>query len=1490
MKPIFNIIIFLIVGLSAYCQDPPENFICRIRVKVSADACGSCNHRPIKDVYYGNPDETRIEDIITSWNYSPYNVWQSIAAIIPEGSERIIRWHDNVKDNWITWSFFPDLTKTQPCNFHSSKGTLIWYSAWLNAEVETYDAVKIHSVECEGQTAYNQCIKNPNSNITFNLTADHPYSYSTLYIKAYDDKGVLIKSVYAGNYATSKTFKFSDFGLQNYWGKMVAFEVTTEISYEKLAKRTTGYVFVKPFPAPTLGYSSPKCKGGIDGSINLTFPNEDVSKYVFTINKLTKKENSSDPCGKNKSGVQLSEYEKNRDYCLTGESANVIPYGSNTIIIIDTSSLDKNDGLKGELNAGPYQLQIDSKNGISCIFDTLLDIPDASEVTLTSAAAKNSYSWSGDSKTYQIKGYGSTDTIETIIKDGYPPYRYSTDNGVTYSATTNETTKLISRIAAGDYYIKVLDSHNCRAKDDSVHIILNQPDTITVSGFVVDSVSCHVGNLADAGRHSDGNVQFSVKGGIGPYNITVEGEPTLGTSNNDGIVSLPGFSAKDYNIKVNDKYITDWDTSINVPSHSLLQFDPIADSEKYWPPCIGGNNGSLKVNGHGGKYFEEPEYKFGVIGVSDTIWADEDSITDLEALVSYKIVIKDQLSCHAVQNIIIPQNPNPLAIVLEDTIRPTCNDFENGSATFKGINGLSFADGYEFTLTNVKTHEDEDGRGTSHTFDGLKTGTYEIVIRDQHDCVINDYYRDTIFISEPLPLKIKPTKRPVTRKGANNGYLKTSVSGGNNKYNYEWYHGLSAIEDSLISSGTTDSVSFIEDKGVGDYLFRVKDIYGCNNGAGEDDWLEWETHISEPLEDLTFSVTEHKNVTCNGLSNGRLVIEGKGGWGNNYRYGLQPDKLKYDGEFNNLPAGLYTIYVADESEEVYHDIVEITEPDILQASVAKIIEPKCYKGDNGGFELAVVGGTQPYYVAVDNNDRTQGTRLNGLSANSYNVLVSDSFLCSTSVDVVITQPDSLMVNLINLSQTTCGNATGAISVNCSGGSPAYTYKWQNSDGKDYGTSANLQNLPVGAYRLSYTDTNNCNNLSPWYTISNSDGPLAADTIITPVTCYGYSDGKARIRVEKGIAPYTYKWSTGNETDSVSGLQSGDYFVTITDNLNCNNTLAIGIPTPQVLAVETISAVNPQCYNYSNGSIAIRGQGGTAPYNYNWNNGSGLDSINNLNAGSYTVTVKDANGCLANHSIELENPALLEIDLGTQTTICTGQVVTLDAGSFAGYLWTSDNGLSSNEQVVNLKEQGNYYLKVIDFNGCIAIDTFRIITSNTLLNADFIIKSEAFTGDTVVAVDISWPLPEKVYWEYDTKNISHFSEENYENLIFNKAGTYVITMYATLGECKDNFSHEIIIKPDSKFKSQTIENSEPLIKKFQVLPNPNNGRFKVEIELREITTAHLRLFNNARVINLRKIEGSSEQTVEYDIPGLTPGIYILHLIAGKEQKQLKIIIY
>jgi len=906
------------------------------------------------------------------------------------------------------------------------------------------------------------------------------------------------------------------------------------------------------------------------------------------------------------------------------------------------------------------------------------------------------------------------------------------------------------------------------------------------------------------------------------------------------------------------------------------------------------------MSGQGGKPFGfGGAYKFFIESLSDTVQSNQGILQNLEAT-NYNIRIKDQLGCiDTLNNIKIPQNPHPLQLILLDTIHPTCNSYNDGKADFTHMYGVSLnADTsihqFNYTLTSLdgtpeyfQSHLSVD---TGH-FDQVKKGSYRIEISDKYNCPINYAYSDTIFMSEPDPIKIGTRVKP-SMKGQHNGSIWFNFTGGSKNYIYQLIKNVNAQENTVVVQGTTRDSAFIGGLPSADYWINVTDTCNCTNGYGDNgSWFVSDPiTVSEPDKALSFNVLEHQNVSCNGLSDGGLVIESMGGWGNNFLFGLQPDKLTYDGTFGKLSAGLYTVYIKDELNEVFSDTVRITQPAVLADSIQTINNVSCNGSPDGGFNLNITGGTKPYYLSLDNNgNKTQGTGISGLLANTYNVLVSDSNGCSVPIDVTITQPGPLNIQLDALANTLCGDSTGQISVTCIGGTLGYSYQWLDEKNNTVGTTDIASKLTWGTYKLSLTDAHQCKD-SASYIISNTNGPKVTDAIITPVSCFGYSDGSAKVFVDNGLKPYAYLWPNGQKTDSAVNLSSGTYKVTVTDHNLCPNNAVIYVPSPDSLTIAAISTDNPQCYNYTNGSINITGNGGTPSYAYSWGNGTTTNNNTGLGTGNYSATVTDAHNCKASKTFSLSNPAPLVIDLGGEQTVCTGQTVSIDAGVFSAYNWTSNNGFTSSGRNVKLTDEGTYYLQVLDANGCLGKDTFTLYTSTSLLKASFLIRPEASVGDTVVAIDVSWPIPDTVYWTYDHSLINNRSQKDYEWLVFKEPGTYYITLNASLGNCRDSYTDKITISQKNNEKGLGLGAKDPLIQGFIIHPNPNNGNFTAEVILREQSDIVLKLYNFSTLSNQKDLKGQDNYVIEYSIPNLSPGVYILELVAGGEHKLLKMIVY
>ncbi|MBK9353828.1 MAG: SprB repeat-containing protein [Bacteroidetes bacterium] len=253
----------------------------------------------------------------------------------------------------------------------------------------------------------------------------------------------------------------------------------------------------------------------------------------------------------------------------------------------------------------------------------------------------------------------------------------------------------------------------------------------------------------------------------------------------------------------------------------------------------------------------------------------------------------------------------------------------------------------------------------------------------------------------------------------------------------------------------------------------------------------------------------------------------------------------------------------------------------------------------------------------------------------------------------------------------------------------------------------------GTYTVTITDANGCTTTAS-ATVNNTNGPSATASA-TNATC-GNSNGSITVTVTGGTAPYTYNWGGGITTQNRTNIAAGTYTVTITDANGCTTTASATVNNTNG-PTASASATNATCGN-SNGSITVTVSGGTAPYTYNWGGGITTQNRTNIPAGTYSVTITDANTCTANTTIIVK-------DTCTTCTVSIGGVVSITGcpdgkgainttvtggtGPFT-YSWSSDpiGFTSSSANISNLMQEGAYTVVVTDANGCKDTAAFFLI--------------------------------------------------------------------------------------------------------------------------------------------------------------------------------------
>lgn len=399
-------------------------------------------------------------------------------------------------------------------------------------------------------------------------------------------------------------------------------------------------------------------------------------------------------------------------------------------------------------------------------------------------------------------------------------------------------------------------------------------------------------------------------------------------------------------------------------------------------------------------------------------------------------------------------------------------------------------------------------------------------------------------------------------------------------------------------------------------------------------------------------------------------------------------------------------------------------------------------------------------------------------------------------------------------------------------------------------------------------------------------------------CSDGTEGWAEATITGGTGSYTLNWSNGSTASRIENLEKGTYLLFVTDEKGCQATSQVIIDAPNPLQVAILEENDPVCNNGSDGVISLGISGGLEDYTYNWlKDGDVISSqtgfyANNLTAGTYTITVSDANLCSETVEITLENPSPDLISLGEDRLLCGGQSVILDAtyqGNGTTYLWTSDNGFTSTEPSIEVAEAGTYTVEVTTLLGCSGGDSIVITVSDTPIDAHFIVSTQAFAGEELALVNISEPIGDKVEWFLPEEAVIIAKTDENVILLFDEPGSYDILLRSNQGTCFLDYMKTIIIGEAANIPD--IGDAEtPFIQDFKIYPNPSNGQFYVDILLSEASSISLKIFSMASqgLVHERKEKAAVNFNLEYGTT-LASGTYVLLLETAKGSEIRKIII-
>lgn len=898
----------------------------------------------------------------------------------------------------------------------------------------------------------------------------------------------------------------------------------------------------------------------------------------------------------------------------------------------------------------------------------------------------------------------------TITSGGDGNFEYSLNGGVF------GTNNVFTGLGPGTYTIDVRDGNDCT---DSETITINPELTVTATASNI--TACATGtdiNIAAAG--GDGNYVYAVVGD----GVT----PTAGDFAVTNPVTVTG--AGDYDVYVRDNNggagYCEASFDISIAQDPALAVTPTVTDVS----CFGGNDGAISLAASGG----EAPYEYSIDnGVNYQVSPDFFNLT----AGSYTVRVRDANNCDVSMVVTVAE---PAQLVAEAQLTQDYTCLQLGEITVGSITPTSGGSGnYQYSL-NGGTWSAPTTGGITYT--DLTNGTYTIQVRDANEisCLIT--LADIVI--DPLPaepaisfsvayncdgtgnITVSPNDPSYTYSLDGGAFqasnVFTGVAPGNHTVTVNYGSDCTTQADVLIESGQAFDASIIAFNDItcnagndGSITFEVVNFDGVNgfeyevNGGG---FSAAQTSSPITLSGLTAgaytievrdvldnscSITLNHTLneptaisvsdtltqpTC--VSDGSVVITATGGTGG-YTYEIeQPDTTilgpQSSNIFNNLTQfGLHTITVTDANGCTATDTFTTVAPSNPTASIDAASD-LCYSSSsNATVVVGATGGVAPYQYSVNGGALRSSNTFDGLVPGNYTFTVTDSYGCTD--DVSITIEPQLTADLVLTKDLDCTASPDAVlTLNVNGGYTPYTYEINiNSGGYvAYGGGLPYTTMTAGAYQFRVTDAQGCVAESNIVTVSPTENPQATTNVTEP-TCNGDSNGIVEIIIDTnfGSAPYEVSFDGGPFSSQrvYPGLTAGTYSYTVRDAKNCifNGTATLSDPDP---FLANVVATDVSCGPGGDvpGQIDITiTSGGTADFTYTL-----YDNLNNIVAAPTT------------------NPI-----------VTSATSVTFDNLDF-----------------------GDYYVRIIDANGCEYYENPVRVLANPYLSVNSTVTVDCATGGTV----------------------------------------------------------------------------------------------------------------------------------------------------------------
>ncbi|MBC7696535.1 MAG: gliding motility-associated C-terminal domain-containing protein [Burkholderiales bacterium] len=901
--------------------------------------------------------------------------------------------------------------------------------------------------------------------------------------------------------------------------------------------------------------------------------------------------------------------------------------------------------------------------------------------------------------------------VSNPVVGGTPPYVLSWINPS--SAST-----LVSGLCAGTYTTRILDANNC-VFFQPVSIV--EPQNID-DNEIITGAAC-LGNC-------NGSIALNPSGGNGGY--TYAWSPVAAI--NGTVTSLcPGV----HTATITDVLGCTLVSNYNLPSITTITSSTFATNNS----CFGNCNGTLLATNVAGGV---PNYSYS--------WSGSGQSTPLATGLcngNYSVTITDVNGCYNVFPAVIT---SPSAVTFTPTVtQPNCG-LCDGAVVLNPVGGTP---GYTYVWSG--------GIPAGNSASNLCAGVYMVQVTDGNGCKSNT----NVVVNNSSTITETITLKNVSCGGVCDGTVTVTAIGGTGVISYNWLHtslnsptlvGLCAgtyfcnmtdangctrtasvvigatttltitpqITQSSCSSATASitvsvaggtasytyawlpagNTATLTNLAPGNYTLTVSDgnctqtqIYSINS-------------INGPA--VTFTT---QNVSCSGTCDGSISLTVSGG---TPTYTTTWSNGAVTQNISGLCAGPYSYTITDAAGcKALQSFSLNTLPPIV-FSIPDINNPTCNNNCNGVVTTIPSGGVLPYTYSWIVSTATTNIA-NGLCSGNYSVTVSDANGCSAQEGYTLTGPSSITVTAV-ISNLICNAvATGSIDLTVAGGTPGYTYTW--TPGSVF--TQDISNVLAGVHSVTITDANGCV-VDSSFTITQPTA-INDNEVISSSACFGNCTGSVSLTPTGGSGSYSYTWTTGASTGTVTSLCPGPLTSTITDSQGCTLVSNYNVPSITTITANTL-AVNNNCFSDCNGVLtATNVAGGLPPFTLQWNDPLGQPGnvAIGLCTGTYSVKITDANGCFNMIPATIIAPSQVTFTPNITAPgcdLCNGSAIVNPVGGTSGYTYIWTNNQTGNT-ATNLCA-GAYGIRITDGNGCVN-------TTTVVINS-----ASGITGETVTFTDVT----------------------------------------------------------------------------------------------------------------------------------------------------------